>query len=127
MKKKTFILSILLFIISLLFMMPCDKTLYCNGPLSDYIGYPLFWFLIWIPLTLLALILNEQKHKLWLKFTVVFFAVSMVLVFITPEYGHGIVSIDRELVNWFFVGLYSFISIVYFIVQYLKKKSPPTL
>ena len=123
MRKKFILVSIVLFIITIILSFPCDKYLSCRGSLSDYLAYPGFWFLILIPLSLLALTLNEQKHKFWLKFTGIFFAISMVLVFLTPEYGSGIVSIDRELVNWFFVGLYSFISIVYFIVQYFKKKS----
>ena len=126
MKKKIVFLAIILFFAGFLLMMPCDKMLSCNGPISNYIGYPLLWFLIWIPLTLLALTLKNEKHKFWLIFTGVFFSASMILVFATPEYGSGVVSIDRELVNWFLLGLYSFISIVYFIVQFIKRKKTST-
>lgn len=122
MKNRVPIISLSLFILGFISMFPCDKELYCDGPLSSYMGYPLLWFLIWIPITLLALTLNNQKHKTWLMFTGIFFAGSMVLVFMTPEYGHGVVSVDRELVNWFLAGLYSFISVIYFIVQYLKRR-----
>ena len=106
--------------------MPCDEQLSCNGPLSNYVGYPLLWFLVFIPLTLLALTLNDQKHKFWLKFTGIFFALSMFIVFLTPEYDPGIVSVDRELINWFFVGLYSLISITYFVVQFFKNRKSST-
>ncbi len=126
MKKKIIFLSILLFIAGFLMMMPCDEQLSCNGPLSNYVGYPLLWFLVFIPLTLLALTLNDQKHKFWLKFTGIFFALSMFIVFLTPEYDPGIVSVDRELINWFFVGLYSLISITYFVVQFFKNRKSST-
>lgn len=122
MKKKAIFLSVVLLSLTFVFSVPCDKYLSCNGSLSDILAYPGLWFLIWIPLTLLALTLNDQKHKFWLKFSGIFFAISMVLVFVTPEYGHGIVSIDRELVNWFFAGLYFSISIIYFIVQFFKDR-----
>ncbi len=122
MKKQTILLSFLLFIVGFLMMMPCDKQLSCNGSLSNYVGYPLLWFLVFIPLSFLALILNDQKHKFWLKFTGIFFAISMFVVFLMPEVSRGIMlNPDRESTNWFFVGLYFFISIVYFIVQFFKK------
>jgi hypothetical protein len=43
-------------------------------------------------------------------------------VYLMPEYDPGIVSIDRELTNWFFAGVYTFISVIYFIVQFVKKR-----
>lgn len=125
MKKKTIVLFFLLFIFGFLIMLPCDEQLSCNGPLSNYVGYPLLWFLTLIFLSSFALILNDQKHKFWLKFTGIFFLISMFIVFLTPEYGTGLVSIDRELTNWFFLFLYSFISVIYFIVEYFKNRKEP--
>ena len=122
MKKKFIFWSVFLLALTFVFSAPCDKYLSCDGKLSNILAYPGLWFLILIPLSLLALTLNDQKHKFWLKFTGIFFAISMFIVFLMPEYGSGIVSVDRELTNWFFVGLYSFISIIYFIVQFFKNR-----
>lgn len=123
MKKKTIIFNFLLIGFSFLTMLPCDKTLYCEGKFSIYVGYPLLWFLVLVPISLLALTLNDEKHKFWLKFTGIFFVVSMIIVFLMPETARGIMlNPDRETTNWFFVGLYLFISIIYFVVQYFKKK-----
>lgn len=121
MKKKFIYFVVGIFVLDILLSLPCDKDLYCTGPASGYLDYPFLWVLVLIPLSLLALTLNDQKHNFWLKFTGIFFAVSMIIVFLMPEYDSGIVSVDRELTNWFFVGLYSFISIVYFIIQFLNK------
>lgn len=121
MKKKTILFVILLLVINFLLFLPCDKDLYCEGVLSKVVQYPFIWFIVLVPLSLFSLTLNDQKHKFWLKFTGIFFAISMFIVFLMPEYGTGIVSVDRELTNWFFVGIYSFISIIYFIVQFIKK------
>jgi len=90
--------------------------------MAEKFQYLLLWNLVLIPLSIFALVLNDKKYNFWLKFTGIFFLVSMVIVYMTPEYGSGIVSIDRELTNWFFGGVYSLISIVYFIVQFFKNR-----
>lgn len=123
MKKKSILLIVLLLVVSFLLFLPCDKDLYCEGMFSKTVQYPFVWFVILVPLSLLALTLNNQKHKFWLKFTGVFFLISIFIIFLQPEYGTGVVSIDRELTNWFFAGLYSFISVVYFIVQFFKTRN----
>ena len=121
--KKKFVVGVLLVLaIYIVFSLPCHGELVCTGPATTYFEHPLIWLLALIPLSLLALTLNEQKHKFWLKFTAVSFVVSMILVFMLPEYGSGIVSIDRELGNWFLAGLYCTVSVVYFLVQFFKKK-----
>lgn len=123
MKRKTILLSFLMVILGFLMMMPCDEQLSCNGPFSDYVGYPLLWSFVFIPLSILALTLNDQKHKFWLKFTGIFFVVSMIIVFIMPETARGLMlNPDRESTNWFFLGLYSLISIIYFTVQFIKSR-----
>jgi len=122
MKKKFPLYVLIVFVVDILLSLPCHGNLVCTGPATTYFSYPSLWVLLLIPLSLFALTLNDLKHKFWLKFTGVFFAVSMFFVFLMPEYGTGIVSIDRELTNWFFVGLYSFVSIIYFIVQFFKNR-----
>jgi hypothetical protein len=122
MKKKTILLVLLLLLASFLLFLPCDKDLYCRGSLFGIVQYPFIWFFILTPISLVAFTLNDQKYKFWLKFTSMFFVVSMFFVYIMPEYDPAIVSIDRKLTNWFFVGLYSLISIIYFIVQFIKNK-----
>ena len=124
MKKSFIILPIVLFVLVFVLSLPCDKQFSCSGPLSNYVNYPGLWFLVLIPLSLLALTLKDQKHKFWLKFTGIFFALSMILVFMMPENAGGIMlNPDRESANWFLVGLYVFISIIYFIVQFFNRKN----
>ena len=121
MKKKFVIIAVFLFLFSFFLTSSLADKLF-GYTIVDNIASVFLWTLVLIPLSFFALVLNDQKHKIWLKFTGIFFVVSMVLVFITPEYGHGIVSIDRELVNWFTVGLYSLVSVVYFITQFFKNR-----
>ena len=126
MKKKFIIIAVLLFLFSFLLTSSYADKLF-GYTIVDNIAYIFLWTLVLIPLSLFALTLNDQKHKFWLKFTGIFFAISMFIVFLMPEYGTGIVSVDRELTNWFFVSSYSLISIIYFIVQFLKPKKQSTL
>ncbi len=124
MKKKFILIPICLLILTFVVSMPCDKNLTCQGKAMEVLQYPGLWFLILIPLGLFALILNDQKHKFWLKFTSFFFAVSMIIVFLMPETARGIMlNPDRESANWLLVGVYVLFSIIYFIAQSLKKDS----
>lgn len=123
MRKKFPLYVLAIFALDILFSLPCDKNLACDGPSATYFAYLSLWVLVLIPLSFLALTLNDKKHKFWLRFTGIFFLISMFFVFITPETARGIMlNPDREFTNWFFVGLYSLISIVYFIVQFFNKK-----
>lgn len=122
MKKKSIFFILGVFALDVLLSLPCDKNLACDGPSSVFFQYPRLWVLLLIPLSLFALILGDQKHRFWMKFTGVFFVISMLFVYIMPEYDPGIVSLDRELTNWFFVGLYSVVSIIYFMVQFMKNR-----
>src|SRR3989339_1781335 len=128
MKKKLPLYVLVVFVLYILLSLPCHGNLVCTGLATTYLEYPGLWFLILIPLSLFALILNDQKHKFWLKFTGIFFAISMVIVFLMPETAGGLMlNPDRESTNWFFAGLYAFVSIVYFIIQFIKSKKKSTL
>lgn len=122
MKKKFILSNILCLGIVFLLSLPCHGNLVCTGEIGEKLQYPGQWFLLLVPLSLFALILKDDKYKFWLKFTGIFFAGSMFLVYLMPEYDPGLVSLDRELTNWFFAGAYSFISVIYFIVQFVKNK-----
>lgn len=122
MKKKFPLIILGILVVNILLLLPCHGNLVCDGPSMTYFQYPSLWVILAVPLSLFAITLNDQKHKVWLKFTGIFFVISIILVFLTPEYGSGIVSIDRELMNWFLAGLYAFISIIYFIIQFVKSK-----
>jgi hypothetical protein len=123
MKKSFFVLIPVLLLVSVfMFSLPCDRYLTCDGKMLDILQYPGLWFLVLIPLSLLALILNNKKHNNWLIITGIFFIISMIIVYLMPEYDSNVVFIDRELTNWFFVGLYSLVSVIYFIIQFVKYK-----
>ena len=123
MKKKFPLFILALFILDILLSLPCDKNLVCDGFSATYFPYPSLWILVLVPLSLISLTLNEQKHKFWLKFTGIFFVIAMFFVFLMPETTRGIMlNPDRESANWFFAGLYVFVSIIYFVIQFFKNR-----
>lgn len=122
MKKKVVLFAILYLILSLVLITDYFNNVFGND-FSKTISYPGLWSLSFLPLTLIGFKLNDKKYKFWAGFTVIFFTVSMFIVFSMPETAGGLfLNPDRESTNWFFAGLYSFISLVYFRVQYLKQK-----
>lgn len=123
MKKKFVLVPLVALLVVLLLSAPCDKSLTCSGDLMNILAYPGQWFVLLIPLSLFAWVLDNQKYKFWLKFTGIFFLVSMVFVTISPETARGLMlNPDKEIVNWFFLGIYTITSIIYFIVQFVKSR-----
>lgn len=122
-KNNFLVLPPSLLLLSIILSLPCHGKLVCTGLLSDAVSYPAQWFMVLIVLSLLALSLNDQRHKFWLKFTGIFFLIGMFFVLISPETARGIMlNPDKELTNWFFLGVYTITSIVYFIVQFIKNR-----
>jgi len=127
MKKIITPLPLLLLVATFLVSLPCywyDGYLGCDGKAMGILQYPGFWFLILIPISLLALFYDDNKYIIWLKSTGVFFVVSMVLVFIMPEYPRGLMlNPDRKFTNLFLVGIYSLFSVLFFISYFVNKKN----
>lgn len=127
MKKKTSL--VLLFLSILLFATLYAYTEtnlinpngYFNYHVSDFIGYIFLWSLTLFILSLLAFKLDVKKYRIWLIVGVIVSVISILMAYAAGDGNGAIVDIDGELTTWFFVGLYSFISIIYFIVQFLKK------
>src|SRR3989338_3985828 len=132
MKKKTSL--VLLFLLILLF-----STLYAytetnlinqggyNYHVCDFIGYVFLWIFMLFILSLLAFKLDINKYKTWLIISLIISAVSIFFAYAAGDGNGAVVDIDGELTTWFFVGLYSFISVVYFIVQFFKNRKQSTL
>jgi hypothetical protein len=122
MKKKFILFCILILSIGIFITSKSGDNL-LGVDLVDKIYYPFVWFLALVPLSFLGLLVNDQKYKFWIKFTGISFLVGMFFVLISPETARGIMlNPDKESVNWFFAGLYAFISIIYFIVQFIKNR-----
>ena len=88
---------------------------------SQFIGYLFYWSLDIFLVSLVALSLNKKQYKLWSLFTTISALLSIVIAYKIGGGNSGIVSFDGKDATWFFAGLYSFASIIYFIVQYLKR------
>ncbi|MFA6000359.1 MAG: hypothetical protein WC783_05310 [Candidatus Paceibacterota bacterium] len=70
----------------------------------------------------MAFNLEINKYKIWLITSVTVSAISIFIAYATGSGNGAIVDIDGELITWFFAGLYSFISIIYFIFQAIKNR-----
>ena len=104
-----------------------NKDGYFNYHISDFMGYLFFWSFTLLILSLLAFKLDINKYKIWLIISLVVSTISIFLASVTGDGGGAIVSFGGEDLTWFFAGLYSFVCIVYFIVQFLKNKKQSTL
>ena len=98
-----------------------------NYHISDFVGYLLFWSLTLFVLSLLASKLEASKYKIWLIISILASIISMLIAYAVGDGNSSIISINGEFITWFFTGLYSLVSIIYFIVQFFKNKKQSTL
>ena len=128
MKKK--ISLVLLFLSILLFStlyVYSETNLINQGSydyhIDDFFGYIFLWSFVLFVLSLLAFKLDVTKYKIWLLISIIISLVSVLLAYEAGDGNGAIVDIDGELITWFFTGLYSFISIIYFIIQFKNRKN----
>lgn len=118
------IISLILFIFASLSMVYTFS--YENWPydyhIANLLEYLSLWLFVMSILSLFSFVLDDKKHKKWVLMTLIFFISSVLLAYKIGDGTGGIVSIDGELITWFLVGLYSLISIIYFITQFFKNK-----
>ena len=104
---------------------------YTKGPfdyhVAQFVGYLFYWSVALFLVSLFAFILDTKKYKIWLLLTAIYMAISILIAWGTGDGNGAIVSFDGKDLTWVFAGLYSFVCIVYFIVQFIKTKKQSTL
>ena len=86
--------------------------------IADFIEYIFYWSVALFILSLFAFVLNDKKYKVWFFITILFMFVFVLFAYNTGEHD---ALFSGDYVNFWFISLYSFISIIYFIVQFIKK------
>jgi hypothetical protein len=121
MSKK--IVSIFLFLgsISMFFLISNYTKNFFDYHIAQNMGYVFYWVTALFLLSLLAYGLQYKKYKLWLCISTVYTAASLLVAYKVGDGNGTILDFDGKLLTLIFIGLYSFISIIYFIVQFFKK------
>ena len=96
-----------------------------NYHISEFFGYIFYWSVALLIISLIAMTLNNKKYKLWSSVTIFYVITSILIAYGTRDGGGGILSFDGEMITWILIGVYFFISIVYFLVQFPKRNLPP--
>ena len=133
MKKKTSFL--LLFLSALLFFslyIYTETNLvnlsgYFNYNISNFFEYIFWWSLTLFIFSLFALKLDTNQYKTWLKISILVSLVSILMSYSIGDGNGTIIDINGELFTWLSTIMYSLISIIYFITQFLKSKKQSTL
>ena len=80
------------------------------------------WLLSLFILSLFSFTLETKKYKIWLSVTLLFSLLSIYWAYRIGDGSGSLISFDGETTTWLLVGLYSFISLIYFIIQYFKNQ-----
>ncbi len=90
--------------------------------MAQNVGYIFYWSAVMFLISLLAIFLEDKKYKAWLYLSGVYMVFSLFIAFKVGDGNGMILSFDGKSLTWFFAGLYSVISIIYFIVQFVKNR-----
>ena len=94
---------------------------------AQFIGYIFYWCVTLFIVSLMAFTVDSRRYKTLSLITLVYVFISILIAYETGDGGSGIVSFYGKDLFLFFAGLYLFISIIYFIVQYFKNRSKPAI
>src|SRR5690349_7757134 len=89
-----------------------------NYHVAYVVEYLFYWSIALFVLSLFASVLSDVKYKIWFFIAIPFLFVSILGAYNTD--GHDILFSGQYVILWSII-LYSFISIIYFTVQFLKK------
>src|SRR3989344_5646499 len=85
---------------------------------AQFIGYLFYWVATIFLVSLFASVLDNKKYKIWLLITLIYVLLSVFIAYTTGDGNGAIISFDGKDLTWFTAGLYSLISIIYFLIQF---------
>ena len=128
-KKTTLLISLLFslfFIIFILFQQHANCS-FIQRSCSDLLGMYSEIIFIFIPVFIFSLFTYKMKddvYNIWIKFVYIWIPLTIIMSFITPEYGKGgfLFPIERGGVSYFLSLLFFIISIIIISVKYFSAK-----
>src|SRR3989344_5904650 len=120
MKKKITSFGFLFLSVGIFFLYSFYTKESFNYHIAQFIGYLFYWSVTIFVVSLFAFLINDKIYRSWLLFTVLYVFLSLLIAYGVGDGSSAIVSFDGKDITWFLAGLYSFISIIYFAVQYFK-------
>lgn len=101
-------------------------SLYTEGSfdyhVAQFIGYFFYWSAVLFTISLFAFMLDEIKYKWWLLVTSIYVAFSILIAYLAGDSNGAIISFDGKDLTLLFAGGYSLVSIIYFTIQFSKKR-----
>ena len=120
--KKTTSLVLLLIPILIYVFMSINKYIYINENLENLISYIFLWSGFLFILSIFAIKLDLIKYKIWLIVSIIVSIISIHSVYPDGDGGSFGISFDGQYITMLLASLYSILSIIYFLVQFLKSR-----
>ncbi len=118
MKKITSLFILVVAILLFIWLKYYGESSSYNYHLAYFAEYVLYWSVDIFILSLFAFAINNTKYKRWLIVTIPLMLISIAFAY---SIDGNDVLFDGQYVTFWLIGLYSFFSIIYFIVQFFKK------
>ena len=80
------------------------------------------WLVVFFIISLFALGLPEKKYKIWFFISIPVVLLSLYWAYMVGDGNGAILSFDGEMITWFCVGIYSIVSFIFVLVNFLKNK-----
>ncbi len=96
---------------------------FCSRPHDDSLATLFLPFFSIFIISIITYKMREEVYRAWFKFARIWIPLSLVLIFITPEYSEGLVPLDRGSVSFFLSVVFLVISLVIIIYKSFKLKN----
>lgn len=92
-----------------------------NDVFFDLLQSILLWLVSFLFLSIFSAVLSDKKYKIYLLITLVYSLITLGISYGVGDHGGWAISFSQSVVVLWYISAYSFISLIYFIVQYFKK------
>jgi|SRR3989344_5186280 len=99
----------------------CEKFFFCEDAYSLLIYLIKFTFPLLFLFSVITYRMKEVVINRWLKFVYIWVPLTVILVFLAPEYDSSLLPLEKGTVALTMSGLFVFISLLIILVSYLRK------
>ncbi len=97
-----------------------DLFFFCKDAYSWFVYLFSFFPMPLVFFSLITYKMHEKIFNAWLKFVYVWIPLTLVLVFLSPEYDSSMIPMTKGLVSFLMSTVFLFISLIIIIIMYFR-------
>jgi hypothetical protein len=103
----------------------CYQNILCEKifNLAGFLSFNIFLFPVILFFSLITYKMRDEVFRLWVRFTYIWLPLTLILVFIAPEYQNSWLPIyEKGFVSFVMSAIYVLVSIILVVIKHLSLK-----